>query len=200
MREGAKTLELRAQPSQGLVLGPRYSILTWPDKRLRQPAQPVVPSGLAAQEALEAMSTVWKPDWAGLAAPQLGLPYQVIALPLEGKPVFLLNPRILQRAPELITEEEGCLSLPGLRLHIPRPVWVVAEAQDPLGDRKILRFQGFLARAFCHELDHLEGVLLLDHLSAKERKAAVRKLEEAQAERARRIILPAQVQENRRNK
>lgn len=173
MEERKITLELRSK-SGGLVLGPSYAILTWPDRRLRKPAQPLDPKDARAREVLAAMEAVWKPDFAGLAAPQLGLPYRVIALPGENGPFFLFNPEIVARSPEVVEAEEGCLSLPGVVLRVARPAWVVVRGQDAEGTQRTLQLEGPLARAACHEIDHLYGLLILDRVGEEERRRALR--------------------------
>lgn len=125
-------------------------------------------------------------EWAGagLAAPQIGVPLRVLALAttrhVAGREVFdpmcLVNPRIVGSSDETDVQEEGCLSLPGVKARVRRPVWVEVETLQPDGTTSQGRFVGPVARVVQHEIDHLDGVLLLDRLEPDARKAAMREL------------------------
>ena len=119
----------------------------------------------------------------GLAATQIGLPKRLAVVDVSvGK-----NPeaRLVLANPEIIhvegdqREEEGCLSLPGFRGNVLRPAYVTVRAQNLKGEVYEMRGEGLLARAFCHEIDHLNGILFLQHLSMLKRdliKRRIRKL------------------------
>ena len=116
----------------------------------------------------------------GLAAPQIGLAMRlaVIDVSLGKNPeakLVLANPEIIHSEGEQ-REEEGCLSLPGFRGSVIRPMYVTVRAQDVTGKSYEMRGEGLLARAFCHEIDHLDGVLFLQHLSMLKRDLIKRKI------------------------
>jgi peptide deformylase len=106
----------------------------------------------------------------GLAAPQIGVPLRVIVIGLpEEEPFALINPEIVKRSGERGVEE-GCLSVPGYRTeNLTRSVTVVAKGLDPSGRRVRVRGDGdLLAQALEHEIDHINGVLYVDHLASKD--------------------------------
>jgi peptide deformylase len=116
----------------------------------------------------------------GLAAPQIGLSLRLTVIDVtngknpEGK-LVLANPEIIHAEGEQ-REEEGCLSLPGFRANIARPLYVTIRAQDADGKEFEMRSEGLLARAFCHEIDHLNGVLFIAHVSMLKRDLIKRKI------------------------
>jgi peptide deformylase len=122
----------------------------------------------------------------GLAAPQIGIGLRlaVIDVSLGKNPeakLVLVNPEIIHAEGEQ-REEEGCLSVPGFRGYVARPQFVTVRAQDATGKEFEMRGEGLLARAFCHEIDHLNGTLFLTHLSMLKRdliKRKIRKLKKA---------------------
>jgi len=117
----------------------------------------------------------------GLAANQIGLTkrvfvmgsYESVGYP---QPFALFNPRILESSKELILDQEGCLSYPGLYLNIKRPSWIIAEYQNSKGDLIEAKFDGYIAKCFQHELDHLNGVCFVDIVSSLKLKLAMNKL------------------------
>jgi peptide deformylase len=116
----------------------------------------------------------------GLAAPQIGESLRVVVVDLssadpEAKPLALVNPSILSRKGEQ-TEEEGCLSIPGIWEVVRRPSRLVLEAQLVTGEPATIEADGTLARVLDHELDHLDGVLFIDRLSPLKRKLLSKKL------------------------
>ena len=122
----------------------------------------------------------------GLAAPQIGISRRVAVIDVtvgknpEAK-IVCANPQILHIEGEQ-REEEGCLSIPGFRGHVARPQYVTVKAQDATGKEFEMRGEGLLARAFCHEIDHLNGILFITHLSMLKRdliKRKIRKLKKA---------------------
>ena len=117
----------------------------------------------------------------GLAANQIGLTKRVFTMGAKDIPGFpvpfaLFNPKIVEASNEMILDQEGCLSYPGLYLHIKRPTWVVAEYQDSKGNTKEVKIDGYLAKCFQHELDHLNGVCFVDIVSPLKLKLAMKKL------------------------
>jgi peptide deformylase len=118
----------------------------------------------------------------GLAATQLGVLHRVLvyrAYP-EDPLTALVNPVIEWRSDELETAEEGCLSLPGVHVEVERAARVRVRAQDPRGDALAIEADGLTARVIQHEVDHLDGVLILDRISREARKYAMRAMREAQ--------------------
>ncbi len=122
----------------------------------------------------------------GLAAPQIGIGMRLAVIDVtSGKnkeaKLILANPEIIHTEGEQ-REEEGCLSLPGFRGSVVRPKFVTVRAQDATGKPFEMRGEGLLARAFCHEIDHLHGTLFIQHLSMLKRdliKRKIRKLKKA---------------------
>ena len=99
----------------------------------------------------------------------------------RGPKIVCANPEIIHAEGEQ-REEEGCLSVPGFRGHVARPQYVTVRAQDATGKEFEMRSEGLLARAFCHEIDHLNGILFINHLSMLKRdmiKRKIRKLKKA---------------------
>ena len=110
--------------------------------------------------------TMYDADGVGLAAPQVGILKKIFVIDIydgEGLRVFI-NPKILETSGE-VTEVEGCLSLPGKQGEVLRPKKVKVKAFNLKGEEFTLEAEGLLARAICHENDHLDGVLFIDHLS-----------------------------------
>jgi len=122
----------------------------------------------------------------GLAAPQIGISRRLAVIDVtngknpEGR-IVCANPQVIHSEGEQ-REEEGCLSVPGFRGHVARPLYVTVRAQDADGKEFEMRGEGLLARAFCHEIDHLDGILFISHLSMLKRdmiKRKIRKLKKA---------------------
>ena len=118
----------------------------------------------------------------GLAAPQLGVSNRVLVYRVEpDSPVqALVNPEIAWKSRELETMEEGCLSLPGVHVDVERPLHVTVTAQDASGEHITIEASGLEARVIQHEIDHLDGVLILDRTSRDQRKEAIRTLRDAE--------------------
>jgi len=116
----------------------------------------------------------------GLAATQLGVLHRVLVyrVELDSPVAALVNPEIEWSSDEREPLEEGCLSLPGVLVDVERPVHVRVRARDPGGEEVVVEASGLEARVIQHELDHLDGVLILDRTSRGERKEALRALRE----------------------
>jgi peptide deformylase len=119
----------------------------------------------------------------GLAATQLGVMHRVLVYKVEPDAPLgvLINPEIEWSGDELETLEEGCLSLPGVGIDVERPVYVRVRAKDEHGAPLTVEATGLEARVIQHEIDHLDGVLILDRTSRDQRKQAMRALREAMA-------------------
>jgi peptide deformylase len=164
-----------------------HPILKYGAAVLETPTQPVekFDEQLAAlvQDMFESM---YAAQGVGLAAPQIGRDVCVAVVDVSvGKnpeaKLVLANPQIVHSEGEQ-REEEGCLSLPGFRGYVARPQYVTVRAQDTAGAEFEMRGEGLLARAFCHEIDHLHGTLFIMHLSMLKRdliKRKIRKLKKA---------------------
>ena len=113
----------------------------------------------------------------GLAAPQIGVMKRVIVYDLDDGQglVALCNPRVIDASSETVLDEEGCLSLPGITVPVERAQAVVCEAQNLHGESVRIEAVDFYARLLKHEIDHLDGILIIDHATPEERKAAIRR-------------------------
>jgi len=109
--------------------------------------------------------TVKAEDGAGLAAPQIGESLQLCLALIEGKMTVLINPEITWKSDETDIEEEGCLSLPGLQVAVARPIAITVKFLNEKGAAQELKLMDFSARTVQHEMDHLNGVLLVDYLA-----------------------------------
>ena len=125
----------------------------------------------------------------GLAAPQVGISHRVLVYRVEpdSPVVALVNPEIEWSSREEEISEEGCLSLPMIHVDVERPVAVLVNARDEHGAELVIEATGLEARVIQHEIDHLDGVLILDRTSREQRKAAMRALREAEQARAERL-------------
>ena len=129
-------------------------------------------------------SSMYAANGVGLAAPQIGIGLRlaVIDVTVGKNPearLVLANPEIIHSEGEQ-REEEGCLSLPSFRGNVPRPLYVTMRAQDVTGKTYEMRSEGLLARAFCHEIDHLNGVLFIQYLSMLKRDLIRRRIRKLQ--------------------
>lgn len=153
---------------------------------LEQAAEPVI--DFEANELSELITDMWETMYAakgvGLAAPQIGVSQRVSVIDIsagedEAKKLVIINPEIVEKAGAQ-TGEEGCLSIPGFREPVTRANNVVVRAKNEKGDDIELRGEELLARAFQHEIDHLNGVLFINHLSALKRDIIRRKIKKLQ--------------------
>jgi peptide deformylase len=121
----------------------------------------------------------------GLAAPQLGISQRLLVYRVgpDAPVIALANPELEWQSPELEAGEEGCLSIQGVTVDVDRPVHVRVRALDEEGDERVIEASGLEARVIQHEMDHLDGVLILERTSRDERKRALRELREAERSR-----------------
>jgi len=144
-------------------------------------SSPVSVYGEDLQELVRDMTdTMYAESGIGLAAPQVGVNLRVIVVDVEGPDgnrdaLKLINPQILSSEGRE-KGEEGCLSIPGFTALVERPQKIKVQAEDPEGGRIELDAEGMLARVICHEVDHLDGILYLDHLSFLRRDVIKRKI------------------------
>jgi len=156
-------------------------ILYVPDPRLRAKAKPVPPGDPRVPDLAEKMlATMYKAPGIGLAAPQIGELLRLVVIDIrpdeKPEPMVLVNPEIVADSQELATREEGCLSLPNQFADVTRPARVKVRWQDLTGTKKEIEADGLLAACLQHEIDHLNGVLFVDHISALKRNMLLRKL------------------------
>jgi peptide deformylase len=156
-------------------------IRIFPDPVLRARCAPVTDfdEGLARLVA-DMVETMHAAPGVGLAAPQVGVEKQVAVVDLSvgaepGKVHVLVNPRVAEKS-GTEADIEGCLSLPGITDKVERPLAVRIVAQDERGEPFEMPAEGFLARALCHEIDHLNGILFVDHLRGLRRERVKRQL------------------------
>ena len=159
-------------------------VLCHPNAALKQKASVVDPT--TETDLMELCRTMaramYEAPGIGLAAPQIGVLKRVIVYDLEdeGRVIALCNPEIVSVGDELEVDDEGCLSLPGISVPVERASTCVCEALSLSG--KVVRIQadGLHARVLQHEIDHLDGVLILDRATPEDRKAALQRYREAQ--------------------
>jgi peptide deformylase len=153
------------------------------DPVLRAKALPVDRFDAALQGEIERMGELMHDALGvGLAATQLGILHRVLVYRADPEdPVTaLVNPVLEWSSVELAIAEEGCLSLPGVHVEVERPAQVRVRARDAAGEQLEMHAEGLEARVIQHEIDHLEGVLILDRISREARREAMRAMREAQ--------------------
>ena len=163
-------------------------ILFLGDPVLRQPGVEVA----AFDDGLRALvrdmfETMYHAEGIGLAAPQIGVSSRVIVVDLrreeeDDEPMALVNPRLVWASPEKAKQPEGCLSIPTLEEVVERPAGIRVEAQDPEGEPLTIEASELLARALQHEIDHLDGILFPDRVSALKRRMLLKKWKKIEEE------------------
>ena len=157
-------------------------ILFVPDPRLRARAKPVAggDSSRVRDLAARMLATMYAAPGIGLAAPQVGEMLRLVVIDLQKdearQPMVLVNPELVGASAETATREEGCLSLPGQYADVTRPARVKVRYLDLEGARREIEGEGLLSACLQHEIDHLDGVLFVDYLSALKRNMLLRKL------------------------
>jgi peptide deformylase len=158
-------------------------VLAHPNPALKLRAHPVEPEKdrELVRLAKHMAKIMYTAHGIGLAATQLGVQKRIIVFDLgdDHQPVALCNPVIVDRSEDTETDDEGCLSLPGVTVPIERSVACVCEGVDLEGKPVRIEGEGMLARMLQHETDHLDGILILDRAAPDERKAAIRRYMEA---------------------
>ncbi|MBP0463713.1 peptide deformylase [Roseomonas sp. PWR1] len=161
---------------------PTLPILFVPDPRLRAKAKPVAATdpGRVRDLADRMLATMYAAPGIGLAAPQVGEMLRLVVIDLQKdeqrQPMVLVNPEIVAASREVATREEGCLSLPGQYADVTRPASVKVRYLDLEGARREVEGDGLLSACLQHEVDHLDGVLFVDYLSALKRNMLLRRL------------------------
>ncbi|MGD0585147.1 MAG: peptide deformylase [Oryzomonas sp.] len=163
------------------------TILTYPNPELKKKSAPVTVINDSLHQLVKDMEeTMYDAPGVGLAAPQIGVHQRVVVIDVSAKDeppelIVAINPVIVHAEGEAY-EEEGCLSVPGYAANVRRHAGVVVKGLDLAGDEKSWRAEGLLAIAFQHEIDHLDGVLFVDHLSPLKRDLFQRKFRKAAEE------------------
>jgi peptide deformylase len=164
-----------------------YPIVKYGDPVLEKPAATITKFDAELAELAEDMfASMYAAQGVGLAAPQIGRSIRLAVVDVtvgknpEAK-IVLVNPEIIHAEGE-VREEEGCLSIPGFRGYVVRPQFVTVRAQNVKGETFEIRGENLLARAFCHEIDHLNGILFLTHLSMLKRDLIKRKIKKLRKE------------------
>ena len=159
-------------------------IRTYPDKILLQKANPVVELNGRVQDLIDSMiQTMYAAPGVGLAAPQVAVSQRLVVVDVstkeESKPlIVMVNPEIIGQEGE-IPSEEGCLSLPDFRATVNRAKTICVKLYDREGKPMEIEADGLLSRAIQHELDHLNGMLLLDRVSSIRKKFFLKKIQNA---------------------
>jgi peptide deformylase len=164
------------------------TILTYPNPELKKKSVPVTIITDSVRELVQDMAeTMYAAPGVGLAAPQLGVHQRVIIIDISGKNdppdlIIAINPTIINAEGEAY-EEEGCLSVLDYAANVKRHARVIVKALDLEGTERTWKAEDLLAIAFQHEIDHLDGILFVDHLSTLKRELFQRKARKAAEER-----------------
>lgn len=151
-------------------------VLRHPSPMLKSRANEVAPeSDVSLRELVRAMAeTMYEENGVGLAAPQVGVDKRVIVFDVDDRLAALCNPVITEFSEETVVDDEGCLSVPGISVPVSRSVKVVCEGQTIDGRHITIEAEEFLARVLQHEIDHLDGVIILDRCDPELRKEIIR--------------------------
>jgi peptide deformylase len=156
-------------------------VIRWGDPRLLADNREITEFGISLSALIaDLVATCHAAPGLGLAAPQIGVNERVAVVDLSvgedpSAVHVLVNPVVVERAGEE-TADEGCLSLPGLSQPVVRPARVIVEASDSAGRRRTFSGGGLLARALCHEIDHLDSRLFVHHLRGIRREMTMKKI------------------------
>ena len=160
-------------------------IIVLPDKRLRLVSEPAQANDPELRRLVDDMfETMYEAPGIGLAAIQIGVPKRVIVMDLAKKddpkePRVFVNPQVLWRSDEKNVYEEGCLSIPEFYEEVQRPAKVRVKFLDATGAEQELEASGLMATCLQHEIDHLDGVLFIDHISKLKRDRVIKKFAKA---------------------
>ena len=166
----------------------KLKLYEYPHPVLKKKAEKVIRVDDELRRFLDDMlETMYASNGCGLAAPQVGVSQRVVVIDIahegeEPQPLYLVNPEIVWASDEKEICEEGCLSVPGQRAEVERSASVRIRYLDYNGDEQEMLAEDFLAVAAQHELDHLEGILYIDHLSRLKRQMLLKKLEKFRKE------------------
>ena len=165
-------------------------ILIAPHKALKTKARPIAPADMDRVRLLvpRMFAAMYKAPGIGLAAPQVDVGMRLVVIDLapgeKNQPFTMINPEILAVSEQWATREEGCLSLPNMYADVSRPAQVRVGFHDLDGKHHTLDAEGLMAACVQHEIDHLNGVLFVDHLSVLKRNMVMRRLAKEQRQKA----------------
>ncbi|MCH7759501.1 peptide deformylase [Patescibacteria group bacterium] len=152
-------------------------IKKYPDPILSKKCRPVKDFNKLEKLFQDMTETMYQNDGIGLAASQVGIDKCIFVVDIGQGPLYLVNPRIIKESNQRVSNEEGCLSLPGINFNIKRAKWIELEAYLLNKNEQVkLRADDLLARVFQHEIDHLNGVLIIDRVSFWQKIKVLRKL------------------------
>ena len=152
-----------------------------PDPRLKQVSAPVPDIDRTLRRFMDDMvETMYEANGIGLAAIQVGVPKCLAVIDLDprgpnSKVIYLINPAVVQRSDELSTYHEGCLSVPEIWDDVQRPARITVDYLNENGGKEVVSADGLFATCLQHEIDHINGLLFIDHLSKLKRSIALRK-------------------------
>jgi peptide deformylase len=156
-------------------------LVTAPDPRLKSLSEPVANVDKKLRRFMDDMvETMYAANGIGLAAIQVGVPKRVAVIDLDpkgpnSKVIYLVNPKVIRASDELASYHEGCLSVPEIWDDVQRPARLSVEYQDENGAKQVVDADGLFATCLQHEIDHINGLLFIDHLSRLKRSIALRK-------------------------
>lgn len=162
-------------------------VRTAPDQILAQVANSIDMVDASVRKLMDDMlDTMYQDNGVGLAAPQIGISKRIVVIDLQSDddqerpkgfyPLYIANPEIVEASEETIVANEACLSVPELQVPVSRPKEITVKYLDYNNKEQVLSAGGWLARAIQHEIDHLDGIILLDYLSKLKKDVAVRRL------------------------
>ncbi|WP_112963295.1 peptide deformylase [Agrobacterium sp. fls2-241-TYG-188a] len=160
-------------------------LIILPDPLLREKSKPVEQvDAEIVRLADDMLETMYDAPGIGLAAIQIGVPRRMLVIDIsredeERKPVVFINPEILKVSDDVSTYEEGCLSIPDYYAEVERPAALTVEYIDRDGKKQTVEADGLLATCLQHEIDHLNGVLFIDHISRLKRDMVIKKFTKA---------------------
>jgi peptide deformylase len=150
-----------------------HQLVYFGNKTLKETAHEVANVDSGISDIIDLMFKImYKANGIGLAAPQIGLSSRIIVIDTrekDGSPLALINPVIKEKSNTQVEYEEGCLSLPGIMADVTRPERVLVTGLDLSGKEAAIEASGLLARVFQHEIDHLNGILFIDHIEDDQR-------------------------------
>ena len=165
----------------------KKEILILPDPLLRKISEPISEVNSEIKKLMDDMlETMYEAPGIGLAAVQIGVLKRVIVIDLskgeKKEPLFIVNPKITFKSKELLSYEEGCLSIPNQFAEVKRPNFCKVSFLDYDGKQKEINAEGLLATCIQHEIDHLNGILFIDHLSKLKKDLIMKKTKKQKKE------------------
>jgi peptide deformylase len=160
-------------------------LIILPDPLLRQVSQPVERVDSELNQLVDDMlETMYEAPGIGLAAVQVGVPRRLLVIDLakegeEPAPLVFINPKIIRSSDERSVYEEGCLSIPDYYAEVERPATITVTSLDRSGKEVTTEAEGLLATCLQHEIDHLDGVLFIDHISRLKREMVIKRFTKA---------------------